>query len=219
MHVLTVVCHPNAESFTHRLADQFNKGAKSVGHTVDICDLYAEGFNPIMSVRDLQQFKGIGMTDDVLEHQARIERADALCLVFPIWWYSPPAMMKGWFDRVWSAGWAYDWQHEPEGSLLAPKPSTLLIPLGASAKQLERWGYGPEIEHLWRYGILGYCGVDPIRIELLPDSVWNMETRSEHLKTAYEAGIAVQHDSKAKPGIIELLAAKGGPSSLISPDR
>jgi NAD(P)H dehydrogenase (quinone) len=208
MNVLTVICHPNPDSYTHSLAKQFNEGALSVGHAIDCCDLYAEGFDPVMSVRDLQQFKGVEMPGDVLKHQERIEKCDALCLVFPIWWYGAPAMMKGWFDRVWSADWAYDWQHEPEGSLLAARPATLLIPLGASGNQLRRWGYGLEVEHLWRYGILGYCGVDPIRIELMPDAVWNAAMRSQHLKTAYDAGVSIERDSKAKPGINELLRDK-----------
>ncbi|MBT1159661.1 NAD(P)H-dependent oxidoreductase [Aminobacter anthyllidis] len=205
MNVLTVVCHPDSGSHTHALARQFNAGATSAGHVVDFCDLYAEGFDPVMSIRDLQQFKQVAMPDDVIAHQKRVEWSDALCLVFPIWWYGAPAMIKGWLDRVWSAGWAYSFEEETEGSLLAARPTTLLLPCGASTKQLERWGYGPEIEHLWRFGVLGYCGVDPIRIELLSDAVFNTRERQQHLDTAYEAGVAIGRDSKAKPGIAKLL--------------
>ena len=78
------------------------EGAQSVGHSVEFADLYAEHFDPILTERDLQQFKGVAMPDDVQREQARIERSDALCLIFPIWWYGPPAMMKGWFDTRFS---------------------------------------------------------------------------------------------------------------------
>jgi len=209
MHVLTVLCHPNPESFSQAVAKRFVAGAESAGHTVELADLYAEGFQPLLTERDLQQFNGVAMPDDVLREQARIERSDALCLVFPIWWYGPPAMMKGWFDRVWSAGWAYHWEHDPEGSLLKPRPCTMLIPMGASDKQLSRWGYRQEIEHLWRFGILGYCGVDPIRIELLTDSAFDSGAHVRHLDAAYEAGCAIENDARARPGIRELLSSTG----------
>jgi NAD(P)H dehydrogenase (quinone) len=205
MHVLTILCHPKPTSFSHSVAERFNDGARSMGHTVEVADLYAERFDPIMTERDLQQFEGIAVPEEIQREQARIERAAALCLVYPIWWYGMPAMMKGWFDRVWSAGWAYRWQHDPEGSLLAARPCTLLIPLGASDNQLKRWGYRNEIEHLWRYGVLGYCGVDPIRIELLTDSAFDSEARSRHLAIAYQAGRAIEYDPLARPGIRELL--------------
>ena len=205
MHVLTVLCHPSSTSFSHSVAARFLDGARSAGHSTELADLYAEKFDPILTERDLQQFDGVPMPQDVLREQARIERADALCLVYPMWWYGPPAMMKGWFDRVWSAGWAYRWEHDPEGSLLAARPCTMLIPTGASDAQLRRWGYREEIEHLWRYGILGYCGVDPIRIELLIDSAFDAGLHARHLDTAYQAGQAIEHDVLARPGIREQL--------------
>jgi len=206
MHVLIVICHPKPDSFSHAIAARFVEGARSVGHSTELADLYAEHFDPVLTERDLLQFEGMPMPDDVLREQARVERADALCLIHPIWWYGPPAMMKGWFDRVWSAGWAYHWQHDPEGSLLAARPCTMLIPVGASDEQLNRWGYHNDIDHLWRYGVLGYCGVDPIRIELLTDCAFDSGSHAGHLELAYQAGRAIEHDLLARPGIREMLA-------------
>jgi NAD(P)H dehydrogenase (quinone) len=205
MHVLTVLCHPNPKSFSHSVARRFVEGAQSVGHTTEIADLYAEHFDPILTERDLQQFEGVAMPEDVRREQARVERSDALCLIFPMWWYGPPAMMKGWLDRVWSAGWAYQWQPDPEGSLLAARPCTLLVPTGASDSQLKRWGYRKDIEHLWRYGVLGYCGVDPIRIELLTGSAFESGAHAAHLEVAYNAGCMIEHDALAQRGIREYL--------------
>src|SRR5260221_6899103 len=104
MHVLSVIAHPKENSFSHTVLNRFAAGAVAAGHSHEVADLYREGFNPVMSERDMEQFEGVPMLDDVLAEQARIDRADALCLIFPIWWYSMPAMMKGWLDRVWSAG-------------------------------------------------------------------------------------------------------------------
>ena len=109
------------------------------------------------------------MPEDVLEYQRIVEESDAIFHAFPVWWYSMPAMMKGWLDSVWSTGWAYEWEHDPEGSILKPRPCTVLAPAGASLRQLSRWSHDKQIHHLWRYGVFGYCGFEPIRITILED--------------------------------------------------
>ncbi|MFO1090677.1 MAG: NAD(P)H-dependent oxidoreductase [Hyphomicrobiales bacterium] len=188
MHVLSVIAHPNANSFSHQVLKAFAAGAIAAGHTHEAADLYRENFDPVMSMRDMEQFDGAPMTADVLAEQARVDRADALCLIYPIWWYGMPAMMKGWLDRVWSAGWAYEWKHDPEGSLLRQRPLTLLLPTGASERQITEFGCEDRLDHVWRHGVFGYCGVDPIRIHFLLDSAFDKGAHATHLETAYAAG-------------------------------
>ena len=188
MHVLAVFCHPNRNSFSGAVLDRFVDGVEEAGHSCEVADLYREAFDPVMSMRDLQQFEGVPMPEEVLAEQARVELCDALCLIFPMWWYGMPAMMKGWLDRVWSAEWAYHWEHDPEGSLLKARPCTLLVPTGASPRQVSERGYDNSIDNLWRYGVLGYCGVEPIAIHLLLDTAFDSGAHEEHLETAYQAG-------------------------------
>ncbi|KIW25162.1 uncharacterized protein PV07_10823 [Cladophialophora immunda] len=202
MHVLVVVCHPKQESFTHAITDQVIKGAQSKGHTVKVIDLYRDGFNPIFTPRDWEQFEGVTMPEDVLEHQRFVEESDAIFLVFPIWWYQMPAMMKGWLDRVWSAGWCYKWERNPEGSLLSHRPCTVLALAGATSRQLDRWGYDKQIHHLWRYGVFGYCGFEPLRITIFDDCSYPEGGKhAEHLQAAFRAGQNIGHDPEALPGI------------------
>lgn len=197
MHVLAVFCHPHRDSFSGALLDRFIAGVEEAGHVCEVADLYREGFDPVMSMRDLQQFDGVPMPVDVLAEQARVEQCDALCLVFPLWWYGMPAMLKGWLDRVWSADWAYHWKPDPEGSLLKPRPFTLLVPTGASRKAMDQQGYDSELEHLWRHGVLSYCGADPIAIRLMLDAAYDSGAHAGHLETAYQAGRRILETSNA----------------------
>ena len=188
MHVLAVFCHPRRESFSGAVLDRFAAGAEAAGHDVEVADLYGEGFEPRMSRRDLRQFDGVAMPPDIIAEQARVERSDALALVFPLWWWSMPAMLKGWLDRVWSAGWAYESRRDPEGSLLEARPCTLLVPAGASSRMMASHDYPDKIVSLWRYGVLDYCGVEPAAIHLLLDANHDPTARERHLETAWLAG-------------------------------
>ena len=91
MHVLTVIAHPDPDSFTYQVLEKFSAGVLAAGHTHETADLYRENFNPVMTKRDLQQFQDVPMPDDVLREQARIERCDAMCWIFPMWWWGMPS--------------------------------------------------------------------------------------------------------------------------------
>lgn len=188
MRVLTVISHPDPNAFSYAVLDRFAAGVVSAGHTHETADLYREGFNPVMSVRDMQQFENVPMPADVQDEQRRIENCDAMCWIFPMWWWGMPAMLKGWLDRVWSAGWAYKSEHDPEGSLLSSRPLTCLVPTGASIKMINKYGFEEQLDNILRAGVFGYCGMDPIRIHFLLDCAFDTGVHSAHLDTAYEAG-------------------------------
>lgn len=111
MHALIVVSHPLKTSLTHSVATAIAQGIAESGpqHTADIADLTQEGFNPVFAEQDIAAFLQTGDTPpDVMAEQARIDNADALVLVFPVYWWSMPGLLKGWVDRVFSNGWAYE---------------------------------------------------------------------------------------------------------------
>jgi len=88
-------------------------GVKAAGHTVELADLHAEDFDPRWSMADIEADGNGAKLSDVADEQARIARADAICLVFPLFWWGMPSMLKGWIDRVWTWGWAYDQLADP----------------------------------------------------------------------------------------------------------
>ena len=158
MHVLTVLDHPDPASLSHAIATEFGEGAQSAGHTIELADLHAEGFDPRWSLPDLAQDRGEPMPDDVLAEQARIERADAICLVFPLFWWGMPAMTKGWVDRVWSFGWAYDQIKDPEVSMQRKRTGILLVPAAASPQSMAKTGGDQALETLWMTDTFGFFG-------------------------------------------------------------
>lgn len=194
MHILTVIDHHNPGSFTHAVAAAFRDGAEAAGHTIEIADLHAEGFNPVWQVADDAQFDegpdARPMPDDVLAEQARIERADALCLAFPLWWWGMPSMMKGWLDRVFSWGWAYTHTGDPDPtrSPLYPKTCTFLVPAGSAPGEMDRMGYTAALEAIWPVGTMSYMGISEHRLHVLHGSTGKPERRAQHLRTAWTAG-------------------------------
>jgi NAD(P)H dehydrogenase (quinone) len=162
MHVLAVFCHPRRDSFCGAILDAFSSGLGEAGHDVEVADLYREGFDPRLRTEDYAQFAGEAMPGDVLAEQARVERAQALAFVFPVWWWSLPAPLKGWIDRVFSSGWAYDFTPGRSRGLLADRPTMLLCTAGSREATYRKYAYDVAMHTQIDVGILGYCGLRDI---------------------------------------------------------
>ncbi|MCL2463852.1 MAG: NAD(P)H-dependent oxidoreductase [Micrococcales bacterium] len=111
MHVHVVYCHPSQRSFTAQVRDEFLRGLADAGHTATVSDLYAMGFVTDLSeseyLRDAWYDAVPPLADDVLAEQRKVNAADALVFIYPVFWTEAPARLVGWFDRVWRYGFAY----------------------------------------------------------------------------------------------------------------
>lgn len=156
MHVLTVYAHPNPRSFCHAILEEFTAGLREAGHSSEVVDLYAIGFDPVHRPRDMPGWLTESIPDDMLERmqlrrsilaaaggplrrfamkrllgdrddrsiirllrerfqpkdvlvqQRKVARAQGLAFVAPVHFASFPVMLKGWIDRVWTPGFAYE---------------------------------------------------------------------------------------------------------------
>ena len=188
MRLLAVLAHPERASFTAAVLDRFVDGARAAGHEVEVLDLYRSGFDPLLRGADHAQFDGGEMPADVRAEQARVDRADGLVLVFPVWWWSFPAVLKGWFDRVFSQGWAYDFTPGRSRGLLPDRP-TLLIGIGGSrASTYRRYGYDEAMRTQIDVGMLGYCGLRDVETVLLHEADDDAAAREAFLATAHDLG-------------------------------
>ena len=111
MKVFIVYCHPSEDSFTRNVRDAFIKGIVDSGNEYDMSDLYKMNFKTDMSekeyLRDSNYSTEPGLESDVLAEQTKINSADAIVFIYPVFWTEAPAKLVGWFDRVWSYGFAY----------------------------------------------------------------------------------------------------------------
>lgn len=176
------------------MLDQFVAGLQHGDHTHEVADLYREEFDPVFTVDDFGQFQGRALNPRLLQEQARVDRADAVVVVSPIWWLSLPAMLKGWFDRVWSNGWAYEWEHDPEGSLLSERPFVLLLTAAGSAATWERYGYAAALDATLRIGLLGWCGAGTSTVAILHDTGFAPDDMRRHADCVRAAGERIFSD-------------------------
>jgi len=170
MHALIVVSHPEKDSLTHSVAAAMAKGiSANPQHSVEIADLTAEGFNPTFLAEDFSAFKSHGpVPADSLAEQKRIDKADALVLVFPVYWWSMPALLKGWIDRVFTHGWAYEETADGEVVKKLGRLPVHIIGLGAASQgAYDRHGFTAAFNAQIAHGIFDYCGAQVKASELL----------------------------------------------------
>jgi NAD(P)H dehydrogenase (quinone) len=103
-----IACHPSAESFTMSIAARYAETARSLKHDVLVRDLYRMGFDPILKNEERPAPYKHHVSGDVAEELATLAGTDVFVLVYPMWFATPPAMMKGYLERVWGSDFSYE---------------------------------------------------------------------------------------------------------------
>ena len=139
MKVFIVYCHPSEDSFTKNMCDAFIKGITDSGNEYVISDLYKMGFQTDMTeeeyLRDANYRNTPNVSKDVLVEQEKINSADAIAFIYPVFWTEAPAKLVGWFDRVWSYGFAYG-----EKTMKVLDKAIILCSAGNPIERLEEYG-------------------------------------------------------------------------------
>lgn len=160
MKCLIVVAHPLSDSLCRYLGDHIAARLKDLGHEVVEEDLYEAGFDPVLTNQErASYYSGAYDASGVSEQVLHLKEADALVLVYPTWWFSFPAILKGWFDRVWGPGVAYD--HADDLGPIKPRLEGLrkvlvVTTLGAPwwVDRLVMW---QPVKRVVKYALLGAC--------------------------------------------------------------
>ncbi|MEJ1156391.1 NAD(P)H-dependent oxidoreductase [Microbacterium marmarense] len=177
MHLLTVFSHPFSDHYPAAVMDAFHAPFVAQAASIDVLDLHAENFDPRFTEADHDHFWGGPIPGGIVEMHRRVEAADRLAFVFPVYWWGMPAMMKGWIERVFTAGWAYQYGagvHDrgkvADASSLLPRIPTILIGVGGSKQATyDRYGYADAMRTQLDVGTLAYCGLTDVESHLIFD--------------------------------------------------
>ena len=139
MKIFIVYCHPSEDSFTKNMCDAFIKGVTDSGNEYIISDLYKMGFQTDMTeeeyIRDANYRNTPNVAKDVLAEQEKINSSDAIAFIYPVFWTEAPAKLVGWFDRVWTYGFAYG-----EKTMKELDKAVILCSAGNPIERLEEFG-------------------------------------------------------------------------------
>ncbi|MBS4097109.1 MAG: NAD(P)H-dependent oxidoreductase [Sulfuricella sp.] len=160
MKCLVVVAHPLADSLCRTLAHASIEALSAAGHDVEVEDLYQAEYSPSLTVSERQSYYRPPFDASAVGSQIeRLLSADALVLIFPTWWFGFPAILKGWFDRVWAPGIAYD--HASDLGPIKPRlhnlRRTLAITSLGSPWWVDRLVLWQPVKGILKTALLGTC--------------------------------------------------------------
>lgn len=192
MKVFIVYCHPSRTSFTYEIYESFKKGLTDAGHEVIVSDLYEMDFRTDLSeeeyLRESYYKADAPLPADVIAEQEKIQSSDAVVFIYPVFWTEAPAKLVGWFDRVWTTGFAYS----PNPSIKTLDKALAIACAGKTLESLIEVGEKDAMETV----MLG----DRIRSRakesrmVIYDGIthWDEENRKQlapqHIAAAYELG-------------------------------
>ena len=195
MHIYIVFAHPSKESFTYSILESFKKGLKDAGHTFETGDLYDMDFSSDLSLaeynREISHIEEAALQDDVIDEQKKIDKANALVFIYPVWWSDCPAKLKGWFDRVWTHGYAYTYNEDGNhtGSKINVNKALVICPAGHMEDYLEEIGIAQSMRRIMLDDRLSGVGIKDVKMEILGGQVFDDDSiRRSNIERAYMLG-------------------------------
>jgi putative NADPH-quinone reductase len=158
MKVLVILGHQNPDSFCHAIARTAVAELEAAGHEVIFHDLYTEGFDSILPHEEIP--KGSTRSPVVQQHCDELTAADGLVVVHPNWWAMPPAILKGWIDRVFCQGVAYEFGAGGQIVGHLKGKTAVVLTTSNTPRDAELEIYGDPLQNLWETCIFGFCGVE-----------------------------------------------------------
>ncbi|MFD2673509.1 NAD(P)H-dependent oxidoreductase [Marinicrinis sediminis] len=166
MNTLILYAHPNPQSFNAAIKHTLQHSLQEQGSEVRIRDLYEMRFNPILSVDDFNEYAQKSLPADVKEEQEHIAWAEQLILLYPTWWISMPAILKGYVDRVFTNGFAFRYTESGAEGLLTGKKALVFQTCGQPEQVLQQYGLIEPLRISIDTGILGFCGIETLAHEI-----------------------------------------------------
>ena len=189
MNILVILAHPNPQSFNHAIAEAASGALNSAGHQTLFHDLCREGFPPDLPVEEMSED---GIVPPLIEQHCReLRESDGIIVIHPNWWGQPPAILKGWIDRVIRPGVAYKFQENDSGegipTGLLRAHTALVFNTSNTPPKREKTVFGDPLETIWKNCIFDLCGVKVFYRRMFCVVVTStLEQRKQWLKEAQE---------------------------------
>lgn len=158
MKILVIIGHQKKGGFCHAIAETAVEELKAAGHEVIYHDLYEEDFDPILPHEEIP--KGLDKPPVIRKHCEELTAADGYIVVHPNWWAMPPAVLKGWIDRVICQGVAYEFGEAGAVITHLTGKRAVVFTTSNTPRDMEMERFGDPLENLWKSCIFGFCGVD-----------------------------------------------------------
>lgn len=162
MNQLIVFAHPNPNSFGKGIVDAIQKASESAGIATRVRDLYQLGFDPTLKGSDFEAFQAGKIPEDLKTEQEHINWADVVTFVYPVWWAGFPAILKGYVDRVFSYGFAYEYADGVPNGLLKGKKALLFSTSGSPNEYYSAIGMHNSMKQTSDEGIFKFSGFEVI---------------------------------------------------------
>lgn len=189
MRILLVLAHPLEESFAAGVAGTVRRKLEANGHVVDLLDLYREGFDPRLTPSERSRYFEPGYDpSDAEPFVSRLKAAEGLVLVFPQWWFNFPAILKGFFDRVFAPGVAFE--NDPAGGRIQPRLGNIRLFWAFTTTGSPWWVVhlymGNPVKRLLKRGIAAFCAKG---LDFRMVSLHDMDRASEKKRKAHLARV------------------------------
>jgi len=188
MNILIIYAHPYEKSYNHALKETVINEIKE-NNNYEIIDLYNENFNPVLSKEELSLYsKGEVKDNKILEYQEKIVKAEHIVFIFPIWWGLEPAILKGFIDRVFTKGFAYDIKGIMLKGLLKNKSATVISTMN-TPKFVYNFIFKKPVKQSLILLTLKFCGIKKVKwlnFTMVSDSEKNRKNYIEKLKKYFK---------------------------------
>jgi NAD(P)H dehydrogenase (quinone) len=186
MNTLIIYAHSNTNSLNHAILENVIKGLKEVNQKFEVIDLYAEKFDPVLVIDDKHRRRDLINDPYTEKYREKIVQADRLIFIYPIWWYGVPAILKGFFDRVFVSGFAFRYDGKLPKGLLKNKKAWVIYTIDSPSFFI-RWFRKNAEWTVVRDAILKFCGIKKIkRTRLSSVKQSTNETRQKWLQKIYQ---------------------------------
>lgn len=198
MNILIVYCHPSSKSFTYQIFLNLLTGLKTSNHNIIVSDLYDMGFQTDMTEIEYER-EGFAkfeksLSNDIILEQQKIQQSECIIFIYPVWWSDCPAKLKGWFDRVYSVGYAYGYDSDGNKQIKMKKQKLglVLCTAGHPNEFLDETGIAESMRKIMIDDRLGQRFENKQMI-ILGGTLDIDKVREKHLMKAFEIGKNIEN--------------------------